>query len=565
MKQNRYQKAMQDVCDKHLTLTAEEMLAKAKASAGTERTITMKKSTKKSIIYKIIGISAACAVISGTAVTALGYGPLGESFRKFFGIDKTTEEIIDQGHYAEIGQEQSDGAFTVKLVSVTGDEMNPKLFFDVTVNSETLAANNDTLRLFAYILDEDNYQNHLEDYGMWDGVGTKDPEIGNLYHVCMNGASAFMVNQQEVIAAVKQIQFENDPEREQYEYAVNMEYRFKVPEIALKESCQAYYEDITISSGELNYDLMYADFGAYESMLTFNYDFLGTSLAGGVTNYDDVSEQFDAYWHDFAKDFILTVDGTDYAPQELGYSYCVNDSDAIGAGRCSTWLSFPGIDYANAELITLTAGGQTYTLKDGKEEEYVNDVGDFLQTDEFSDITLSSDNVDYALYMTEYYTNETDLLFKYDFRNSPLAGGETDYHNYHAIAGAFDADWEAFAGNFVLTVDGTAYTPSSMGCSYAAQEGDYLEPGMCSTSIYFPGIDYENATKITLTAGDVTVILKGEDAETVTAPVPENAEEASVQETAAPEAQSEDTPEESAQETEAPEDESENAESANEV
>ena len=104
-----------------------------------------------------------------------------------------------------------------------------------------------------------------------------------------------------------------------------------------------------------------------------------------------------------------------------------------------------------------------------------------------------------------------------------------------------------------------------MGCSYAAQEGDYLEPGMCSTSIYFPGIDYENATKIMLTAGDVTVILKGEDAETVTAPVPENAEEASVQETAAPEAQSEDTPEESAQETEAPEDESENAESATEA
>ena len=141
MNRNRYQTAMQDVCDKYFTLSAEEMLAKAKASAGTERTITMK-STKKKGIIKIFGISAACAVISGTAVTAMGYGPLGETFRKLFEVDKTTEKIMEEGHSAEIGLEQSADVFKIEIVSVTGDEMYPKLFLDVTVNDETLAANN---------------------------------------------------------------------------------------------------------------------------------------------------------------------------------------------------------------------------------------------------------------------------------------------------------------------------------------------------------------------------------------------------------------------------------------
>ena len=45
MNENRYKKAMDDVCDKHFNLTAEEMLDIAKASADTERDITMKKTT----------------------------------------------------------------------------------------------------------------------------------------------------------------------------------------------------------------------------------------------------------------------------------------------------------------------------------------------------------------------------------------------------------------------------------------------------------------------------------------------------------------------------------------
>ena len=73
--------------------------------------------------------------------------------------------------------------------------------------------------------------------------------------------------------------------------------------------------------------------------------------------------KFDWYWHKFAGGFILTVDGVEYEPQELGYSYCDTEGEAFEAGQCSTWMTFPSIDYVGAESITLTAGGQTYDLK----------------------------------------------------------------------------------------------------------------------------------------------------------------------------------------------------------
>ena len=73
-------------------------------------------------------------------------------YRKFFGKDKTTAEIIDDGHYVDINQEITEGIFTVKLNSVTGDNSSPKLLFDVTVNDKVLAEKNDRIQLFAYIL-----------------------------------------------------------------------------------------------------------------------------------------------------------------------------------------------------------------------------------------------------------------------------------------------------------------------------------------------------------------------------------------------------------------------------
>jgi len=359
---NKYKKAMNAVCDKQFSLTGEEMLEKAKNSPM-ERNITMNGTTKKHIIGKFIGAAAACLVISGTAASAMGYGPLGDSFRRFFGKDEVTAEIIDEGHFCEIGQELTQDIFTVKLDSVTGDTTSPKLLFDVTVNDEQLAAENDSLQLFAYILDEDTYLNNIDNYMMWDAYGEKDPDTDNLYHVCMDGASAFMVNEQEVIAAVKNIKFQKDTSNNRFNYDVDMEYRFIVPNEALKDASLEFYDGITLSRSGVDYDLFYGEYGAYDSLFKFTFDYLGTELADGETDYDRLMDKFDADFHSFAETFLLTVDGVEYEPKELGYSYCDTEGEAFDPGTCSTWMTFPSIDYESAESITLTADGIVYDLK----------------------------------------------------------------------------------------------------------------------------------------------------------------------------------------------------------
>ncbi len=363
MSDNKYKKAMNDVCDRNFNVSAAEMLEKARSAAPTERNITMTGTSKKHLIGKFIGAAAACVIISGTAASAMGYGPLGDSFRRFFGKDETTAEIIDEGHYCEVGQDITDGGFTVMLDSVTGDRSSPKLLFEVTVNDEELAAKNDRLHLFAYILDEDTYQNRLDEYGMWDAWGEKDPEVNNMYHVCMDGPATFMINNADVLAAVKQISFPSDPVNHKFDYDVDMEFRFTVPEQALKETAYEYYDDITISSGNVDYELFYAEFGAYDSLLKVKYDFLGTDLAGGETDYYQVADKFDNDWHELAGNFILTVDGVEYAPKEMGYSYCDTEGEAFDAGKCSTWMTFPSVDFTSAESVTLTVNGQVYDLK----------------------------------------------------------------------------------------------------------------------------------------------------------------------------------------------------------
>ena len=363
VKNTEYIKAMNAVCDENFRLTGAEMLEKAKNAAPEERNITMNGTTKRHIIGKFIGAAAACLVISGTAASAMGYGPLGDSFRRFFGKDETTAGIIDEGHYCEIGQDLTDGNFTVMLDSVTGDQTAPKLLFEVTVNDEKLAAENDRLHLFAYVLDEDRYNNHLDEYAMWDAWGEKDPNVSNMYHVCMDGPSAFMINEEEVLAAVKQISFEKDPANRKFDYDVNMEFRFTVPHQALKESYPRYYDDITLQDNGIDYDVFYMDFGSYDTLLKVQYDFLGTELAGGETDYSKVMDKFDKYWHKFAGGFVLCVDGVEYNPLELGYSYCDTEGEAFDVGRCSTWMTFPSVDYIGADSITLMVNGESYTLK----------------------------------------------------------------------------------------------------------------------------------------------------------------------------------------------------------
>ena len=377
---NRYQKAMNSVCDTHFPMKAAEMLEKAKKAADPknitdhdEKEVLNMKMTQKSnenIILRVVAgitVTAACMGIAG----ALGYAVF--SMKRNIAAPpaattsitaknteagtQTTEPAAVPGiEMIHIGKERSDELLTIRLDSITGDTLSPKLLWDVTVRDAEVAAKYDRIQLSAFILDEENYANHMDEYCMCEAYGEKDSEVDNLYHVCMDGASAFMQRNSQVVAAVKQVLFQNGSGTSEVRN-VNMEYRFTVPD-TMRESTQVFPSGITLSSGNVDYDLFLTEFGAYETLFQFEFDYLDSKLAGGKTDYSEVEDFFDKDWQDYAKNMVLTVDGTAFAPTELGCSY-YNEDKAV----CSTWLSFPGVDYEAADQIILTSGGQTYQLK----------------------------------------------------------------------------------------------------------------------------------------------------------------------------------------------------------
>ena len=135
------------------------------------------------------------------------------------------------------------------------------------------------------------------------------------------------------------------------------------------------------------------------------------------------------------------------------------------------------------------------------------DTGALLRWEEYTDIVLGSDMVDYDLSVIEYNENATAFVFIYDFAASPLANGETDYHNYAAVDDAFNEHWQTFAENIVLTVNGVEYPAIRIGKCKIVLSDEYYPDGTCGATILFPVISEENAD-IILTAGDESYAIK---------------------------------------------------------
>lgn len=372
MKDNSYKNAVDVICKENFKTTGQAMLEMAKKASPEERDSNM--TGKKKIKMFRRGILAASLVlILGTTVSAMGYGPLADYFRKNFSGDNVTAQIIEEGRYHEIGQEITQDAFTVTLNAITGDKEHPKLLFDVVVNDESLTEGKDSICLYAYILDEPTYLFQFENYIMWVAWGDKDSEVSNLYHVCMDGPSYWLNGEHNVVAAIKHISLDLPKVDGAWDlkyvdasipvYDVNMEYRFVPSETAFKDTNKQEYQGIVLQDNGISYEVYTVSYNSYDTNLRVLYDFIGTPLAGDETNYDKVKEAFNEAWRSYSATFVLRVDGKDYTPMELGYTYCDKDGEFLEANQCNAWVLFPSIDYDNASSIILVAGDQSYPLK----------------------------------------------------------------------------------------------------------------------------------------------------------------------------------------------------------
>ena len=375
-----YKKQMDNFCNENLTITASDILAKAntqKKETACEIIDFKPKKTKKFTTF----IAAAVACVMLTSITALAAtGVLGQWIDQIFG-DKVTAEIVDKGYLYEINQSKEDDNFRIDLITVTGDSSAPKLIFDVYIKDENVAKATDKILLHAYILPEEKMENEIDDYAPSMGIGVKDENAEGLYHVLMDGPMAWLTGGDEVMVKVSNVILNpttegtgiedagdvsdyNGKECDEW-IAADLQYRF-TPEAGNFHPISdiIYDEGISFDYNGISYSLTRGEYGVYASMMTFEYDFVGSDFAKGETEYEKLEEDLHKNWRGFIKDVTLIVDGTEYKVNdketEMGYTYCNPETK-----HCNTLPYFPSFEYKSAKTIVLKHGDTSYTLKDG--------------------------------------------------------------------------------------------------------------------------------------------------------------------------------------------------------
>lgn len=376
-----YRNQVDKFCDENCNVNAESIYRLAvERDVEKDGKIMEFKKVKKGKAWMKGLATAACFLVMGTTVLA-ATGTLGEIYdsiydkyfkeNKYTEEDKVTPDIIDKGYLYEVGLTAEEDIFKIDLVAVSGDDQTPVLLFDVYVNDEELVAGNDNLRMLAYTLGVEQYENQLDKYGPNEAYGEKDAEVPNLYHVSMVGAPAWMCSGEPVVVCVSQINFglENSTWNT---YNVKMEYRFTPPVSTYHPTTTQYYdglgvvlENSTDSENVVKYNLERVEYGPYKAAIYFK---LGTPLVNTEAGFDPYEEIRES-WVGFLTDIKFVVDGVEYGievtDENTGFTWSDGDGDDMfSAGdNYGVWANFPSLDYDNATSIQLKCGDDVYTLK----------------------------------------------------------------------------------------------------------------------------------------------------------------------------------------------------------
>lgn len=381
MGKDNYRSQIDKFCDENCNVNAEDIyrLAVERDIEKDGKVMEFKTVKKKKAWMKGLA-TAACFLVMGTTVLA-ATGTLEEIYdsiydkyfkeNKYTDKDEVTPEIIDEGYLYEVGLTEEEDIFKVDFVAVSGDDKTPVLLFDVYVNDEELAAANDNLRMLAYTLGVDEYENQLDEYGPNEAYGEKDAEIPNLYHVSMVGAPVWMCSGEPVVVCVSQLNFGLENEIWNT-YEVCMEYRFTPPATSYHPTTTKYYDgqDVVLENdfyGDniIRYSLERIEYGPYRADVYFKLD----------TPVVDTGDVFDPYetllkeWKYLLPNVKLVVDDVEYSveitDENIGFTCLDEDGDEMfSAGdNYGVWASFPSIDYGNVTCIQLKCGDDVFTLK----------------------------------------------------------------------------------------------------------------------------------------------------------------------------------------------------------
>lgn len=350
-----YKRQIDKLCNDSITLTAEDILSAAR------KTAPVQEKPKKRMRFMPLVAAAACFLVVGVTAVAVT-GGWGELISRLFG-DNTTAQIADDGYVTELSQQGSDGAFTVGLIAVTGDENAPKLVFDVTTDDSVTS---DKIFMSAYVLSKEKYDNELQNYAPCTAYGYRDAEQANLYHVLMDAPSAYFANPTDIVVDVCGIMAAPDTDSE-VNHKTKIRFSFLSEDVKLLPVVDCYPDDVEFEYNGITYELLKFTSGAYESELNFRFDYIGTEFADGETDFAALESRLMDNWKSFAEQIVLTVDGKEYRISKPDMYLIYHDADGETSKKNSCYIAgvLPCTGMEPAAQATLTVGDITCELNGG--------------------------------------------------------------------------------------------------------------------------------------------------------------------------------------------------------
>lgn len=279
--------------------------------------------------------------------------------------DEISAQLVEQGYYYEVNKSNTDGIFQIDFKAVTGDMTNPMLVFDVYVNDAELAAEYDELKLYAYTLGDEVYDNERDYYGSCEGYGIQDEEVDNLYHVTMHGASGWMTIGKSFVVDVCQVDFVKTSGNS-LSYPVNVpETRLTVSQTKFHPVLELGYVGFSFTYGEREYVLYGVEYGQYRTELRFYCYEDKDAVPMDPVDFDRLDDSFRLPWTDFLSNVTLEVDGKMYDINDNGFITFSENGSTEEKYRGRGFAYTPGVNFPWAKEAKIWVGTTGYDLKSG--------------------------------------------------------------------------------------------------------------------------------------------------------------------------------------------------------
>lgn len=387
---NRYKSEMDRRCAEDISLSAEDILAKAGVAKVTSlssdasgspfsRTNNRSKVKAKNqrILRPLIGIAAALFLLFGVGgfviAGMLGYGPAKNIFEEE--TQYPTETVVEAPCLYEMGTTHEIEGFDVTFEGLTGNQEQPGLLFTFKTDDEEFCSGNKSFDVTYYsCLTEDDYDTRRQDLFKLHSeeliqhehaTAIQDPADQHLYHTILHSKHENMVDDQTFVVAIRSIRIGQmkmtGEEGTMYsscekEIMFNVEWRVHIPDLS-----KVHMVSVRTNDGAFYYDnseyrfihlYTYDESPERPAEAAFRFDWFG-DMDSFLASYEEI----DAKLRPISKDLILNVDGTEYSCTDV-YSCWETPGDLAVA--C---FVFPSFDMSSASKVTLVYGDKTITVK----------------------------------------------------------------------------------------------------------------------------------------------------------------------------------------------------------